>query len=1354
MNKKFFTLLVAFLATISFGASALTSEGVTGNKYLTSKTYLLGNGHTAGATAGDFIYVESTTGQPLLKLGSAANVLGANAPTLATLRSYLWKVIATPASGSTTTPLYTFQNVATGVVLTMDMNNAVRYDEDENGKQWAGENYKSGVSNLLGGDIAEWIPSTLSIAPGATYFYVTAGTDKIIVLAKEGNDVIARKHDITNANLNATITTNGLQLTPFTVTGTYSLSVNDLNTQLGTRGVANALTGEVNATLENFFNLGIDPENTLESPVTHTLQAQAVTRMEVAFGKDGNSTNDLFFMQRNAGDPFESQNNLWVEVLGKAANDAYYTTGDGVDQQGTADFISMYVKGTKYVIKDGKGSFSKEEKKDDVLTITNAVNDKLDTWYTLYSKEADKYLVVDTVPIPGTEQMNNTLYQYTVDKLYNAKNETRYRHPDSYLFRVEYNPDDNSIKLISKAYVTAASLKKDDKEWVKETTDNRNFYSGDYTTDNPVATTTDGFSKGAVKAGSYYANDEYTPEDGADIDPATADRVQFDGGTPDELDRVTLTHAKLVNEIVYTLGSKPNDDFFLTLGVNPEYITKRITSGLYLLKVTGSKNANAIGKYWKYSLGGKAEYVDLEKRQNFHHIPSAQWVIETSGSSNYPSVKITNREFGSYNFVDERYEGEGFGRGITYQVKDEAGNLIKDQFFFFGGDTIEFEAVKDKSGKLGYKNIEFPDGFDPTVYVFKYLHELAMDKPVNTVNDKDSALWVDTDDNKKVSFRIEKVLGEKFGYTGANTPQLERNVYRIKVYQATNFEVIDSYITYNQTSKKFYLTSNKNRATNFFLKENNEVPETGICYYTFLEANLEKGFAKAKLNDDGEWVADNERNKDASGNVVSHDASKFGDKWMYVEGFEDKTVTITNENGTGTYHPFVPKEYNFGTTTDRIVYRSSVADPNQVYMNTGREDGSNEDIYYRIYPSGSLDKDGNYAYDNATYANGKVSVDNNSLSLVFGVLDDSFGTQVANSAFSVGTDGTRIYRLLGTKDGEEDDVNIVKFYRVRNTAAREYLYEDANSEYSKDLGLNFLGIEGKGMTENAPMIVRNMTGDIPMPQYLISVDEEVVPAEENICPFCQGKDPNCEHSTFVREHIKGRFLINLKDSIDYYDGNASAMKKFTFDNGYTRLAFVDGKLYDDSTLVISNSAYTGNENPIDWNDRDITWASKDTIDLSTKKYSPVLYSFRLLNDEPELDFFIESESWKDDGPWNGAIQPTKTGGWIKIQNGVPVIVNAPQTEDFKGADIFNIDLAEEGELPTSNEGIEAGDVKVIAGTGTVTIKGAAGKQVVVANVLGQVVSNQVLTSDEATIAAPAGVVVVSVDGTATKALVK
>ena len=103
--------------------------------------------------------------------------------------------------------------------------------------------------------------------------------------------------------------------------------------------------------------------------------------------------------------------------------------------------------------------------------------------------------------------------------------------------------------------------------------------------------------------------------------------------------------------------------------------------------------------------------------------------------------------------------------------------------------------------------------------------------------------------------------------------------------------------------------------------------------------------------------------------------------------------------------------------------------------------------------------------------------------------------------------------------------------------------------------------------------------------------------------------------------------------------------------------------------------------------------------------------------------------------------------YVSYLNGVLVLGNKEQAQLFA---INDTDLK-----PTDNEEITTSEVKVIAGEGQVTIAGATGKKVVVTNVLGQVVANKVITSDNSVIAAPQGVVVVAVEGEeAVKAVVE
>ena len=126
----------------------------------------------------------------------------------------------------------------------------------------------------------------------------------------------------------------------------------------------------------------------------------------------------------------------------------------------------------------------------------------------------------------------------------------------------------------------------------------------------------------------------------------------------------------------------------------------------------------------------------------------------------------------------------------------------------------------------------------------------------------------------------------------------------------------------------------------------------------------------------------------------------------------------------------------------------------------------------------------------------------------------------------------------------------------------------------------------------------------------------------------------------------------------------------------------------------------------------------------------------------------------------GSIAP-EFAAWLKMQNGCLVLTRGDSKFDAAktgsdGALIFNaIRPTEKDDMVTSNDEVSVEGVAVVAGNGTVTVQGAAGKSVVVTNILGKVVAETVLTSDNATIAVPAGIVAVAIDGEeAVKAIVK
>ena len=159
--------------------------------------------------------------------------------------------------------------------------------------------------------------------------------------------------------------------------------------------------------------------------------------------------------------------------------------------------------------------------------------------------------------------------------------------------------------------------------------------------------------------------------------------------------------------------------------------------------------------------------------------------------------------------------------------------------------------------------------------------------------------------------------------------------------------------------------------------------------------------------------------------------------------------------------------------------------------------------------------------------------------------------------------------------------------------------------------------------------------------------------------------------------------------------------------------------------------------------------------LGNNKHKDEVFSFRFteVGGGSNKDFMIESETTRRDVTKGRMIAPMN-GGWVKIQNGVPVISRSDVLQAIADAEIFNVEKTKED--PVANEITPAiTEVKVVAENGAVTILNAAGKKVVVSNVLGQTLVNTVLTSDRATVAAPQGVVVVVVEGQpAVKAMVK
>ena len=457
--------------------------------------------------------------------------------------------------------------------------------------------------------------------------------------------------------------------------------------------------------------------------------------------------------------------------------------------------------------------------------------------------------------------------------------------------------------------------------------------------------------------------------------------------------------------------------------------------------------------------------------------------------------------------------------------------------------------------------------------------------------------------------------------------------------------------------------------------------------------------------------------------------------------------------------------------------------------------------YYAILET-AYDNTNNAAYiANLNTATSKVGIadDGMTAGLKVQLLNES-----RTSAFTVEPSDAPLYRrfnkaILGENENDgPDSLVFVEKYR------KEYLMDEGNKNFTDEF-VDYLGIWSKDKAENKLAMridtawLNRGAGNVK-PQYLISVARddqgaiETIPCDEADDKHFYIDDKGVAHKTdkWHCQHAKqgragfayGKYLVSFADS-------ARADKKKPYmdiDNGYTRVGFVKAVHAGDSLFILVNEFK--NMKPADLDTADIVKAYKAAkidgtyiVNLQNDQHKNVTWSFRYadpdkaatVTEEGDANAFMFESNVYTDTPEtsvNGnvplsnvhglgnAIAP-KYAAWLKMQNGCLVLTRGDS--DFNssktGGDaalVFNVAQPTTEDMVTSNDNINNVEgVSVVAGNGTVTVQGAAGKSVVITNILGKVGAETVLTSDNATIAVPAGIVAVAVDGEeAVKTIVK
>ena len=944
-------------------------------------------------------------------------------------------------------------------------------------------------------------------------------------------------------------------------------------------------------------------------------------------------------------------------------------------------------------------------------------------------KKADDkqlYVVVDTAYYEGTET-SGQLLKYTYDVL-NADN----RLTGSYKFKFTYNVKEDKL-YVQVAEVADKLVKasgQTDEQFAKDIKDNNNnsYWSNQGKT---VTTRSDKYI--------YMAK-----LDGTNV--LTLNTNETDGGTP-------------------TFASQN-----ITVKTSADYSSLTLTtipSGVYLIqyKAGGSYNTEKVGSYVFANLAGYFGWAAQARNQEFKHMPAAQWVVEKKGTSSIAPISITNREFS-----DDSYK-------TSYQIPSDmqlfAVEGSANEVFYFNGnqkDTVSFIKVDEdlvKDAKLGYKYVSENEAKVQT-YLFNYLHGLALDKYLNVPSGKDSIVRVD-ETGAKASFRLQVVVkDDKYGYGDG----LVRNVYRITDGKGR-------YLTYDGTTKKYMM---KTYPTDYFLKENNDIE--GKEYYTLVEANLRsssmnqtqaqawypKAFAGKKTTDTG--VKTFEAMYTPDGGFASYDGSGY--LLPYAGASYAVTVPIYDKDGN-----------------------VLVADNSKVDYYTYQANTEGKIVLAKVADS---------QWNSRAYASLKVSVDDNTLDLTQGSLNDKFNgyDEVRTSAFAGAMDDSPLYRRFNNAalgENVNDGPDSLTFVEsVRN----EYLMDEWNPNLTTET-VDYAGIWNKDKAEgklafriDTAWLNRGL-GNIK-PQYLISVARddqegvETVPCTE-AGPHVDANgnittDPSkCVHAQHGRAGFAyGKYLVNFSDSAQAFIDREAKVNPYMFttnssaNSSYTRVGFVKAIHAGDSLFVLTNGFE--NVEPAKLDTATIIANYKKAklenfiVDLVGDKHKNVTWSFRYINPDKagagteegaENAFLFESNVYgeKDqnyrtvNGDADRAIAPTYAAAWLKMHNGCLVLTDinsqfSSAKTNGDGALIFNVAQKDEEDMVTSNDNINNVEgVSVVAGNGTVTIQGAAGKSVVISNILGKVVAETVLTSDNATITVPAGIVAVAVDGEeAVKVVVK
>lgn len=824
-----------------------------------------------------------------------------------------------------------------------------------------------------------------------------------------------------------------------------------------------------------------------------------------------------------------------------------------------------------------------------------------------------------------------------------------------------------------------------------------------------------------------------------------------------------------------------------------------LTDGLYFIQVSVDKeNYNVYrkdGSYLVMNLAGRMMYDRPDDFQNYKHMPATQWVIEQDtcqiGDGSTPYVKITNREYGVVDqpvFHGQLYVQNGkyyfINHSDIYKNAANRGrfepNKSDDQYHFSCGDTLVITPVDKEvwdKAYLGYKHFD-AEKLPYETYSIKYnkadvFGNLNAGKYLHI--NEDGLLVVEETSTPEQMFEFTTgyqeefggpvVMETEYGYKGKvkDLAQLKRTAYVMKVRDNNLIDNEWNYVVakddkggnlYYQNDHLKNVNGSAVQLAAFYFKADQITKETGDTAYVPVQL---LDFVPVKPLKADKWLG-----------FAPDSEYGFSMHEDYVNYWADKTVRLTNDDDAlvgysgrkyyqnGFMQLGIKSQTTKSTLVDLDTYPETVNDAfvftfgeRPLYMTLAEK---NIKMFRTRGAKEYLFEDGHNQSNVA--ASSLKGVKNSFLGLTGGSIQPMYGGSTAFYALPVLASSPRMPKYLffvnnnAVEAGRWCKTGVHGYYASPEASAEEFqnshdVYYNAYQAGRLLINFNdsiFQSLDDIDMTTKAAKFgFRNYTRLGFVEAIYMNVTEEVI----------KNKDLTVNGPrafSFIDKDMAGEYLLILKGK--------------------------DGLTLEDLKFKSTKGQETEKWNVI--NPAKVEEAIKAKL-IDVKKmdnmHQSYAFSLRYTGDNAD-DVLLESQGYTlnkeyEFVPNKGSIGTFKDAAWLQINNGIPVLsqrINFNGTHNEIGAftsmsqlvnqaQVLNVEATTEN--ATGNEDVTVSEVSVVATNGAVVVKGAAGKTVAISNILGQTIANTVIASDNETIAVPAGIVVVVVEGEeAVKAVVR